>query len=154
MSTYDQSKRKYKEYDENDSTSRTLADLNLELDNNMNEIIYLLGKRKNLIMLKKKKIRDDKSDRIESLSSSKSSEANLFNFELQNDAEFMKISAFSETPKSAINVLGRIVQGLPDFQSVSAKETKKSEIFWENNNTLENIIDEKLSHLRNIDKKL
>lgn len=91
-------------------------------------------------------------ERIESLSSSKSSDVNQF--EYQNDAEFMKISSFSENPRSAINVLGRVVQGLPDFQAVSAKEVKKSEVFWENNNTLENIIDEKLSHLRKIDKQL
>lgn len=79
-------------------------------------------------MLKKKKIKDDKIERMESLHSSKISDSN--HFEFQNDADFLRISSFTETPKSAIGILGKIMQELPDFQGVSVRESKKSEFFW------------------------
>ena len=79
----------------------------------MNEIIYLLGKRRQLLNVKKRKVRDDVEAR---LMEAKSSTNNyLCDFVYARDRDFIKITEFCKSTQTAVNILTKLLQVIPNL---------------------------------------
>jgi hypothetical protein len=70
----------------------------------VNEVIFLFGKRKNLMAAKKKKLRDDTEAKLAYARNKQT----LDDFAYSNDKEFLKIVEFASSTKTAVNLLTRL----------------------------------------------
>ena len=77
----------------------------------MNEIIYLLSKRKNLLSAKKKKVRDDVDAKLNEARTVKK----MNEFMYPKDKEFLKIVEFCKNTKTAVTVLTKLTEILPNI---------------------------------------
>lgn len=70
----------------------------------VNEVIFLFGKRKNLMAAKKKKLRDDTEAKLAYARNKQT----LDDFPYSNDKEFLKIVEFASSTRTAVNLLTRL----------------------------------------------
>lgn len=89
----------------------------------MNEIIFLLGKRKTLTALKRRRIREEMEDRLER---ARSHQGDLNSFEHMNDEEFLRIVEFCPNTHMAIKILGKVMNLVPELRGPRADEEEKS----------------------------
>lgn len=61
---------------------------------------------------KKRKLQDEVEDKLERARNV----VDLSQFEYVDDEEFCKVTAFCQNPKTAIKILGKIMQTMPDIK--------------------------------------
>lgn len=74
--------------------------------------------------------------------------------DLVNDDEMARVTSFCQNPKTAVKMLGRIMQTIPNISGPRIDEEERSEQFWGRNRKLENDIDVILEKLKAIDKQV
>ena len=70
------------------------------------------------------------------------------------DEEFLRIVGFCQNPETAVKMLGKIIQSVPEMKGPRIDEEERSEQFWAVNRKLENDIDTILEKLKTIDKQV
>lgn len=129
----------------------SIAELNLELDNNskvvfnaVNEMLYLINRRKQLILYKRKKLKDqfmNKGDaRTKGLDSA-----------ISEGEDATRLGWFTNDPEAAGRVISMLVKSMPNLEQKKMVEEEKSNEFWNSNKRYENEIDLMLSKLKQID---
>jgi hypothetical protein len=74
--------------------------------------------------------------------------------DLTNDEELARVTSFCQNPKTAVKMLGRIIQTIPNISGPRIDEEERSEQFWSRNRKLETDIDVILEKLKSIDKQV
>lgn len=81
----------------------------------MNEIIFLLGRRKALTEVKRRKLREELEERLD-----KAKNSNFSNFDYFEDEDFKRIISFCPNSQVAVRILGKVVQLLPELRGPRA----------------------------------
>jgi hypothetical protein len=77
----------------------------------VDDIIGLLGKRKSLMVAKKRRILEDAEDRLTKTRNS----VDINQIDFVNDDELAKVTNFCQNPKTAVKMLGKIIQTIPNI---------------------------------------
>ena len=88
----------------------SLAEISLELDNNTNEILYLINRRKQLIQLKRRKLRDEYNGKADGKSKLLTKDMLA-----QDDDDMSRLSWLTNDPESAGKVLQSLARTLPNI---------------------------------------
>ena len=110
----------------------------------------MIGKRKILIAAKKNRLFEDAAEK---LNQAKCSPEHSWS-DIVKDEDFLKITSFCQNPQTAVKMLGRIIQTVPEIKGPRIDEDERSEQFWARNRKLENDIDTILEKLKTIDKQV
>jgi hypothetical protein len=114
----------------------------------VDEIIALLGRRKTLMGVKRRRILEEAEERL------LRARAGEVAVDLANDDEVARVTSFCQNPRTAVKMLGRIIQTIPNISGPRIDEEERSEQFWARNRKLENDIDVILEKLKAIDKQV
>ncbi|CAD8179107.1 unnamed protein product [Paramecium pentaurelia] len=132
-----------------DLNSLSLEDINRELDQNINEVIMLLNRRKSLILNKKRRLKEEFSNKIAEL---KRYQYEDYVQDLQRieDPMIQSLMQQKSLPKMQ-KLLGNVMR---DQQDRKVMELSKSQEFWQHNKNVETEIDNLLKKLKYFDNEL
>lgn len=88
----------------------------------MDDIIALLSKRKTLMAAKKRRILEDAEEKL--VKTRHSVDPNQLDF--VNDEELSKITNFCQNPRTAVKMLGKIIQTIPNISGPRIDEEERS----------------------------
>lgn len=103
-------------------------------------MLYLINRRKQLILCKRRKLKDEFQNRGDSRGKP-----------VEEEANHARLSWFTSDPEGAGRVLAMLVKALPSLEEKKLAEEEKSNDFWNNNKKYENEIDMMLNKLKQID---
>ncbi|EGR30671.1 hypothetical protein IMG5_126270 [Ichthyophthirius multifiliis] len=145
---------------ENDINYLNLDQINDELDNNMNNMIILMNRRKALVFAKKQKILIQQEERIQQIQLTNAHQLQKYLLEIneENSNEDQNIqnlinATANQTPKMQ-KIIQQVVNDLTANQERKSIELSRSSDFWETNKHFENQIDVQLQKLRHFDQEL
>ncbi|CAD8121779.1 unnamed protein product [Paramecium sonneborni] len=132
-----------------DLNSLSLEEINRELDQNINEVIMLLNRRKSLILNKKRRLKEEFSNKIAEL---KRYQYEDYVQDLQRieDPLIQSLMQQKSLPKMQ-KLLGNVMR---DQQDRKVMELSKSQEFWQLNKNVETEIDNLLKKLKYFDNEL
>ncbi|CAD8200004.1 unnamed protein product [Paramecium pentaurelia] len=132
-----------------DLNSLSLEEINRELDQNINEVIMLLNRRKSLILNKKRRLKEEFSNKIAEL---KRYQYEDYVQDLQRieDPLIQSLMQQKSLPKMQ-KLLGNVMR---DQQDRKVMELSKSQEFWQHNKNVETEIDNLLKKLKYFDNEL
>ncbi|CAD8111506.1 unnamed protein product [Paramecium sonneborni] len=132
-----------------DLNSLSLEEINRELDQNINEVIMLLNRRKSLILNKKRRLKEEFSNKIADL---KRYQYEDYVQDLQRieDPLIQSLMQQKSLPKMQ-KLLGNVMR---DQQDRKLMELSKSQEFWQYNKNVETEIDNLLKKLKYFDNEL
>ncbi|CAK60770.1 unnamed protein product (macronuclear) [Paramecium tetraurelia] len=132
-----------------DLNSLSLEEINRELDQNINEVIMLLNRRKSLILNKKRRLKEEFSNKIAELKRYQY-EDYVQDLQRVEDPLIQSLMQQKSLPKMQ-KLLGNVMR---DQQDRKVMELSKSQEFWQYNKNVETEIDNLLKKLKYFDNEL
>ncbi|CAD8202460.1 unnamed protein product [Paramecium octaurelia] len=132
-----------------DLNSLSLEEINRELDQNINEVIMLLNRRKSLILNKKRRLKEEFSNKIAELKRYQY-EDYVQDLQRVEDPLIQSLMQQKSLPKMQ-KLLGNVMR---DQQDRKVMELSKSQEFWQYNKNVETEIDNLLKKLKHFDNEL
>ncbi|CAD8195885.1 unnamed protein product [Paramecium octaurelia] len=132
-----------------DLNSLSLEEINRELDQNINEVIMLLNRRKSLILNKKRRLKEEFSNKIAELKRYQQ-EDYIQDLQRIEDPLIQSLMQQKSLPKMQ-KLLGNVMR---DQQDRKVMELSKSQEFWQHNKNVETEIDNLLKKLKYFDNEL
>ncbi|CAK58176.1 unnamed protein product (macronuclear) [Paramecium tetraurelia] len=132
-----------------DLNSLSLEEINRELDQNINEVIMLLNRRKSLILNKKRRLKEEFSNKIAELKRYQQ-EDYIQDLQRIEDPLIQSLMQQKSLPKMQ-KLLGSVMR---DQQDRKVMELSKSQEFWQHNKNVETEIDNLLKKLKYFDNEL
>ncbi|KAM3134224.1 hypothetical protein pb186bvf_013644 [Paramecium bursaria] len=147
-SSYNQPNKSFEEYDEFNRMS--LDDINRELDQNINDIIILLNRRKSLIMNKKRRLREEFVNKINEVKRYNQDDyvQDLNRTDDPIVQSLIQQKSLGKMQKMMQTVMKDTIQDRKNF------ELTRSQEFWNGNKVIESEIDTLLKRLKYYDSEL